>query len=96
MCLDPGPSKYLKAMSEKLALDDAWLTRGGRRACDGRWNSRAMAVRKGRQVRNLATLKGSGRSLIAELEAPGSRERWEHFCRYLSINHLCLYFLILL
>jgi hypothetical protein len=96
MCLDPGPSKYLKAMSEKLALDDAWLTRGGRRACDGRWNSRAMAVRKGRQVRNLATLKGSDRGPIADAGAPGSREAREHFCRYLLINHSYLYFLILL
>jgi hypothetical protein len=28
ICLDPVLPNYLKAMSKKLALDDAWLTRG--------------------------------------------------------------------
>jgi hypothetical protein len=40
--------------------------------------------------------KGSGGGPTADAEAPGSREAREHFCRYVLINQLYLYFLILL
>jgi hypothetical protein len=58
MCLDTVWSNYLKAMSKKLALADACLTRGREfkmkpKATGMAWNSRASAGGEGRAVKNL-------------------------------------------
>jgi hypothetical protein len=51
---------------------------------------------EGRVVKPCYLGKPRWRSLTADADAPGSREVREHFCRYVLINQLYLYFLILL